>query len=161
MSSDANQNGSFRAREDRSLPARWISRVFQKYWRIVRGLRLSVEACIVDETGRVLMVRNESGGNWELPIGQVLKDESFDMALRRLLGTLGIEVNGRPEPAFFYARGKYEQTGLCLVRHWRRRAAASAPEPSFFPAHALPGDVCPSAAERIRRVTEDRTISQV
>ncbi len=148
--------------EDIPLLGRWIARAIQKYWRVVRGLHLTVEACVIDEAGRILMILNENGGSWELPQGIVHKSETLEAALRRVLHDIaGIEVNAKPELAFFYARGKDRQTGLCLVRHWRRLSASSSRGMSFFPAGALPAGAPPQAAERIRRSLEDRTNSEV
>jgi ADP-ribose pyrophosphatase YjhB (NUDIX family) len=148
--------------EDMPLLGRGIVRAVQKYWRAVRGMHLSVEACVVDEAERTLMVRNESGGTWELPWGMVHRNENLEKALRRLLREVGgIEVNADPELSFFYARSKREQTGLYLVRHWRRAGAPAPREMRFFPASALPPDAAPKAAGRIRRSLDHRTTSEV
>lgn len=163
MSSDARprKEGS-PLRNDIPLPARWMARAFQKYWRVVRGLRLSVEACVIDAAGRPLMVRNENGGTWELPAGIVQNSEDLEMALRRVLREMaGIEVNGKPELSFFHADARNAQTGLYLVRDWRQPAAPVSPEARFFPLSALPQDINPEVAERIRRSVEDRTASEV
>ncbi|HML30353.1 MAG TPA: NUDIX domain-containing protein [Hyphomicrobium sp.] len=128
----------------------------------MRGLRLSVEACVIDEAGRSLMVRNENGGTWELPAGIVHNSEDLEMALRRVLREVaGIEVNGKPELSFFHARAENAQTGLYLVRDWRQPTAPVFPEARFFPLSSLPQDASPEVAERIRRSVEDRTASEV
>lgn len=148
-------------REDIPLLSRWIARAFQKYWRVVRGLILSVETCVFDEAGRTLMVQNESGGTWELPAGLVLKGENLEMALRRILRDLaGIEVNGKPELSFFHAGGKNRQTGVYLVRHWRS-VTTPGREIGFFPLQSLPPEIAPHTAERIRRSLKDRTAPEV
>ncbi|MFA5955780.1 NUDIX domain-containing protein [Hyphomicrobium sp.] len=149
-------------REDIPLVGRWIARAFQKYWRVVRGLRLAVDACVVDEAGRILMVRNESGGSWELPGGAVQKDENLETGLRRVLrSAAGIEVNGKPELSFFYAPDKSGQTGVYVVRHWRPHPGPAPRKTSFFHTARLPSGICPLAAERIRRSLRDRTASEV
>ncbi|WP_409562553.1 NUDIX domain-containing protein [Hyphomicrobium sp. MC8b] len=149
-------------KEDIPLLGRWIARVFQKYWRVARGLNLSVEACVIDEAGRTLMVQNESGSTWELPVGLVHNSENLEAALRRVLREVaGIEVNGQPDLSFFYARGKNEQTGVYLVRRWRRVTALSTREVGFFPIESLPPDTGAQTAERIRRSLEDRMAPEV
>lgn len=148
-------------REDVPLLGRWIARAFQQYWRVVRGLHLSVEACVIDETGRVLMMRDENGSAWHLPTGSVHKNETAGAALRRVLrSTAGIEVNTRPELMFFYAYGRNSQTGMFLVREWQQVSPRKAGL-SSFPAAALPNGADPRLAERIRRCLEGRTSSQL
>jgi ADP-ribose pyrophosphatase YjhB (NUDIX family) len=148
--------------EDMPLLGRGIVRAVQKYWRVARGVRLSVEACVIDEAERTLMVRNENGGTWELPRGIVHKNENLETALRRLLSEVaGIEVNADPELSFFYARSKSEQTGIYLVRHWRQSDASVPRKACFFPPSALPEDVAPKTAGRIRRSLSHRTTSEV
>lgn len=148
-------------REDVPLLGRWIAWAFQQYWRVVRGLHLSVEACVIDDTGRILMMRHESGSGWQLPVGPVRKNETAADALRRILRTMaGIEVNIQPELAFFYTRGKNSQTGMFLVREWRQVSPRKAGLNSF-PVSMLPQDADPGVAERIRRCLEGRTSSQL
>ncbi len=148
-------------REDVPLLGRWIAWAFQQYWRAVRGLHLSVEACVIDDTGRILMMRNESGSGWQLPAGSVRKNETAVDALRRILRTkAGIEVNIQPELVFFHALGKNSQTVIFLVRDWRQTSPRKAGL-SSFPASALPNDADPGVAERIRRCLEGRTSSQL
>lgn len=148
--------------EDMPVPGRWIVRAFQNYWRTVRGMHLFVAACVIDEAGSALMVQNESGGTWELPEGIVRKNENLEMALRRMLrDTAGIEVNAEPELSFFYARNKSEPTGLYRVDQWERSKAGAEREAHFFPLAALPPDIDPETAERIRRCLRHRTTSEV
>lgn len=149
-------------REDIPLLSRWIARAFQTYWRFARGLNLSVEACVVDEAGRTLMVQNESGSTWELPTGLVHQGENLEIALRRVLRErAGIEVNGAPDLSFFYAGAKDRQTGVYLVRHWRRATARTAREVRFFPLQSLPPSTGAQTAERIRRSVKDRMAPEV
>lgn len=149
-------------RENIPPPGRWIVRAFQRYWRLVRGLRLFVEAHIIDESGRVLMVQEENGGSWEWPRGTVQKNENLEAALRRILRDVaGVEVNAKPELAFFYAQSRDGQTGLFIVRHWRQMPGARGREVAFFPSQELPAGVSQERAERIRRSLRDRTASEV
>ncbi|MBS0232985.1 MAG: NUDIX domain-containing protein [Proteobacteria bacterium] len=149
-------------REDIPLLGRWIARAFQQYWRVARGLHLFAEACVLDKGGRVLMIENENGGSWELPAGRVLKDETLETALRRILrDASGIEVNGKPELAFFYACREDHQTGVFTVRNWREVSSTNFREKRFFSPDSLPPGTAPGIAERIRRCLEHRTTSEV
>jgi ADP-ribose pyrophosphatase YjhB (NUDIX family) len=162
MSSGGVETEILPLKEDVPPAGRWIARIFQKYWRLARGFRLSVEAFVIDEAGRILMVRDEDGANWKLPRGQVIKNENLEMALRRVLGdAAAIEVNDRPELMFFYAGGRTEQRGVYLVRHWQRSAAHTGPETRFFSFNDLPPGLDPEVRVRIGRLVEGRTISQV
>ncbi len=162
MSSGGVETEILPLKEDVPLAGRWIARIFQKYWRLARGFRLSVEAFVIDEAGRTLMVRDDDGANWKLPQGQVIKNENLAMALRRVLeNAAAIEVNDRPELMSFYARGRSEQRGVYLVRHWQQSATHAGRETRFFSVDSLPTDIDPVVRVRIRRLVEGRTISQV
>jgi ADP-ribose pyrophosphatase YjhB (NUDIX family) len=136
-------------------------RAFQKYWRIARGLHLSVEACVLDEAGRVLMIRKRKG-IWELPGDRVRDNENVEMALIRVLHhDAGIEVNSVPELSFICPEGTKGQCAAYVVRDWHKLAAATSRDTSFFPARSLPATTSDVAAERIRRSLEGRTTSEV
>ncbi len=149
-------------REDIFLLGPLTRIAFQRFWRLTRGLRLAVEACVVDEAGRTLMLRSGENNGWSLPKGTVHKDETLELALRRVLrDTAAIEVNSKPELFCFYAEGGDWQTGLYVVRDWRRRSSPASPEIDFFGLGSLPPGATPEAVERIRRSTKGRTISEV
>jgi ADP-ribose pyrophosphatase YjhB (NUDIX family) len=149
-------------KENIPLPGRLLARTFQRYWRLMRGLRLAVEVCVIDEAGRTLMVRDGSTDGWRLPKGTVRNGEALEMAARRVLRDLaGIEVNSKPELSCFYVEGNDRQTGLYVVRHWQRLFARNSSEIDFFGPSSLPPGATPEAAERIRRLAEARTISEV
>jgi ADP-ribose pyrophosphatase YjhB (NUDIX family) len=162
MSSDGRKKETLPLREDIPLLGRWVASAFQRYWRVVRGFCLSVEACVIDEAGHALMIRNENSANWNLPRGTVLKGENIEMALRRTLeDAAGVEANQQPEVMFFYSAGQSEQRGVYLVRHWRGPRVRRHRETLFFPLDALPANIDPEVCVRIRRLVEGRTISQV
>jgi ADP-ribose pyrophosphatase YjhB (NUDIX family) len=149
-------------REDIFLLGPLAACVFQRYWRMTRGLRLAVEACVIDEAGRALMVRDGASSGWRLPKGAVHKGEALGAALRRVLQDLaGIEVNSKPELSCFYAEGPDQQTGIFVVRDWQHLSSPASPEISFFGLGSLPPDAAPEVAERIRLSAEGRTISEV
>jgi ADP-ribose pyrophosphatase YjhB (NUDIX family) len=104
------------------------------------------------------MVRDGVSGGWRLPATDVQKGETLEMALRRVLRhELGMEFSVKPELRGFYA-AEARQTGLYVLRVWQR---LSAPETSFFEVGSLPAAVPKMMAERIRRLAEGRTISEV
>ncbi|MBN9248251.1 MAG: NUDIX domain-containing protein [Hyphomicrobium sp.] len=140
---------------------RLVARAFQQYWRLTRGGYLDVEACVIDEADRVLMMRKEAGGPWSLPASTVRNGENLETALRRLMRDVaGIEVNSRPELRGFYTESPDRQTGLYVVRNWQQLSAPANLETSFFAPAALPAGVTKPATERISRLVEGRTISE-
>ncbi len=149
-------------REDIFLLGPFTRYAFQRLWRVTRGLHLAVEACVVDEAGKTLMIRDGGNGGWSLPKGAVHNGETLELALSRVLrDTAAIEVNSKPQLSFFYAEGRHWQTGLYVVRDWRQRSAPASVEMNFFGPTSLPLDSAPETAERIRRSAESRTISEV
>jgi ADP-ribose pyrophosphatase YjhB (NUDIX family) len=149
-------------REDIFLLGPLVARVFQRYWRMTRGLRLAVEACIIDEAGRALMVRDGASSGWRLPKGAVHKGETLEAALRRVLRDIAsIEVNSKPELSCFYAEGQNQQTAIYAVRDWQHLSSPASSEISFFELGSLPPDAAPDAVERIGRSAEGRTIFEV
>ncbi len=138
------QKGELALKEDIFLIGPLVARAFQRYWRLTRGLRLAVEACVIDEVDRTLMVRNGDDGGWSLPRAIVHQGETLEIALRRMLRDIAdIEVNPKPELSRFYAEGKDRQTGLYVVRHWRRHSGPISSEIGFFGPDSLPVDVAP------------------
>jgi ADP-ribose pyrophosphatase YjhB (NUDIX family) len=152
-------------REDRFRLGPLVARAFQQYWRLTRGVYLTVEACVIDDAGRTLLVRQDESGGWSLPATTTRNGETLETAIRRGLREIaGIEVNAKPELRGFYAGSRDRQTvqtGLYVVRNWRRLSTPNTPAMRFFPLGSLPAGVPPMAAERIRRSHEGRTISQV
>ncbi len=148
--------------EDIPLLGRWIARAFQTYWRVMRGLHLFVEVCVLDEAGRTLMLREENGGSWELPGGTVRNNENLETALRRVLrDAAGVEVNVKPELLFLRAHDRNRQTAIYVVRQWRFLSEPTSPNIGFFPLADLPASANAEAAERIRRSLEYRTASKL
>jgi ADP-ribose pyrophosphatase YjhB (NUDIX family) len=137
---------------------RLVSRWLQSYWRLMRGLRLGAEACVVDGGGQVLLVR--TGRGWCLPGGVVRKGETLQAALLTLLrDSYGIDVTSTPSLHWIYADDAHaptDQAGLFVVRQWRQTASSSSAETAFFSPNALPEEIGPQTATRIRRALEGR-----
>jgi ADP-ribose pyrophosphatase YjhB (NUDIX family) len=153
-------------RETTFLIGHLVARGFQLYWRWSRGLRLTAEACIIDDAGRVLLVQGSGRPDWRLPGGRVGKGETLEGALlRHLRETFAIEVTARPELVWIYVesgQGGKQHTGLFMVRSWRQRVnAAAAPALAFFPHQQLPNGLDPESAARIRQWLKDRAPPEV
>jgi ADP-ribose pyrophosphatase YjhB (NUDIX family) len=68
-----------------TLGHRLIGKAARLYWWIVRPRTLGVRAVVVDDAGRVALVRHTYGDHWYLPGGGVKKKESYARALAREL----------------------------------------------------------------------------
>ena len=68
-----------------ALGHRLIGKAARFYWRIVRPRTLGVRAVVVDDRGRIALVRHTYGDHWYLPGGGVKKKESYARALAREL----------------------------------------------------------------------------
>lgn len=148
-------------REDRPLLGVFVARAFQQYWRLTRGVYLDVEACVIDEADRILLVRKAADGAWSLPASTVRNGENLETALRRLMRDVaGIEASSKPELRGFHTESPDRQTGIYVVRNWQRLSAPPTFQTGFFAPASLPAGVTKPAAERISRLVEGRTISQ-
>ena len=49
-----------------------LRKVFHLYWRFARGMTLGVRAVVIDDAGRVFLVRHTYVAGWHLPGGGVI-----------------------------------------------------------------------------------------
>ena len=68
-----------------ALRHRLIGKAARLYWWVFRPRTLGVRAVVVDDAGRVALVRHTYGDHWYLPGGGVRKKESHARALVREL----------------------------------------------------------------------------
>jgi ADP-ribose pyrophosphatase YjhB (NUDIX family) len=137
-----------------------LRRVLHVYWRFARAMTLGVRALVIDEDGRIFLVKHSYVSGWHLPGGGVEAGETLTQAVARELREEGnIEVTAPPQlhGIFFNNRAsRRDHVALFIVRAFRQSAA---PVPDreiighgFFALDALPNDTTASTRARIIEV---------
>src|SRR5262252_5911883 len=106
---------------------RAVRRVLHVYWRFARAMTLGVRALVIDEAGRIFLVKHSYVSGWHLPGGGVEVGETLAQAVARELHEEGnIEVTEPPElhGVFFNDRdSRRDHVALFVVRGFRQVAA--------------------------------------
>jgi 8-oxo-dGTP pyrophosphatase MutT (NUDIX family) len=145
-----------------------IRRGFHLYWRVSRGLTLGVRGLVLDESGRVFLVKHTYVRGWHLPGGGVEPGETLLDALARELKEEGnIELVDQPtlHAVYFNARvSQRDHVALYVVTAFRQPAP---PKPDheilahgFFAPDALPDGTVASVRARIAEVMMGAPVSQ-
>lgn len=144
-----------------------VTKILQRYWRFSRGLTLGAQGCIIDEGGRVLLIRHTYRPGWHFPGGGVEKSETVRSALERELAEeAGVFMEEEPQLFGLYANFTHfpgDHIALYVIRRWRQ-PAVPAPnreiaEQRFFAPDTLPGDINLPTRTRILEVMEGRSRS--
>jgi 8-oxo-dGTP pyrophosphatase MutT (NUDIX family) len=137
----------------------WIRRVLHLVWRFSRGLTLGVRAVVIDEAGRVLLVRHSYVSGWYLPGGGVEPGETlFEALARELREEGGIVLAGAPvlHGMFLNARvSRRDHVALFVVRAFRQEHAVrrrEIVEYGFFSPDALPAETSQATRARLAEV---------
>ena len=145
-----------------------LRRVLHAYWRFARAMTLGVRALVIDEEGRVFLVKHSYVSGWHLPGGGVDAGETISEALARELQEEGnIEMTTPPQlhGLFFNDRdSRRDHVALFVVRAFRQLAA---PVPGreivghgFFALDALPNDTTAATRARIIEVLGGAPVSE-
>ena len=144
-----------------------IRRVLHLYWRLSRGMTLGVRAVVINDEGRVFLVKHTYIAGWHLPGGGVEPGETVLDALARELKEEGnIELLDMPAlfGVYFQATvSRRDHVVLFVVQHFRQPAP---PVPDreimahgFFPLDALPQDTSAATRARIAEVIMGAPVS--
>ena len=137
-----------------------LRRVLHVYWRFARAMTLGVRALVVDDKGRIFLIKHSYVAGWHLPGGGVEAGETLVEAVTRELqeeGNIQVTEPPRLHGMFFNDRdSRRDHVALFVVRAFRQTAA---PVPDheivahgFFAVDELPNDTTASTRARIIEV---------
>jgi 8-oxo-dGTP pyrophosphatase MutT (NUDIX family) len=126
------------------------------YWRVLRPQTLGTRAVLVDESGRILLVKHHYLKGWYLPGGKIGKRESIIDGLRReLREEVGIELlASSPKILGVYssfAEYKSDHIVVFVVTEWKQQVKShfEIADQEFFAPDDLPQDTSPATKRRI------------
>lgn len=135
-------------------------RVVRLWWRIrPPKITLGVRALVVDDAGRVCLVRHSYRDGWFLPGGGVKVGESLVEAIsRELREETGIETPERPQRVHgvysSFADHKSDHVVVFLIDEWfgEIRRSGEIDEVQFFDPDKLPENTSPATQRRIKEL---------
>jgi ADP-ribose pyrophosphatase YjhB (NUDIX family) len=137
-------------------------------WRITRPRTIGVRAILLDQDGRIALVRHTYLDQWYLPGGGVKKGESIHAALfRELVEEVGVtDATIERILGVYHSRreGKDDHIVIFVVQggpdasaELRRADLAEIEEAGWFAPDALPASLSPATARRIAEYGQGAT----
>ena len=137
-----------------------LRRVLHFYWRFARAMTLGVRTLVIDDEGRIFLVKHSYVSGWHLPGGGVEAGETLiEAAARELREEGNIELTALPQlhGIFFNDRAsRRDHVAVFVVRAFRQ---VGAPVPDreivahgFFAPDALPAETTAATRARIIEV---------
>lgn len=147
-----------------SRTARLVSWGLHTFWRFSRGMTLGVRAVVLDDRGRVFLIRHTYVPGWHLPGGGVETGETALEALaRELREEAGIALAGEPELAGVFFNRRISRRDHVLVYVVRAFTVAETKQPDreiaeagFFPLDALPEGTTRATRIRLSEILDGR-----
>ncbi len=137
------------------------------YFRWTRGMTLGGRGIVVDEQGRVLLIRHGYTKGWHFPGGGIEKNERIETAtIREILEETGVVVTGRPELHGIFAHHKIfpnDHVAVYIVKQWEQptvpKPNMEIKEQGFFALEDLPEDITEGTQRRLDEVFGGQEIS--
>ena len=134
-------------------------RVMQQWFRWTRSMTLGVRALVIDQEGRILLVRHGYTPGWLLPGGGIERGETAHEALaRELQEEAAITLTQEPELFGFYSNEKIfrgDHVAFYVVKQFlpgQFTATAEIADARFFDREDLPGDTSEGTRRQIEEV---------
>jgi len=145
-----------------------LRQVFHFYWRFSRGMTLGVRALVIDEAGRVFLIKHSYVSGWHLPGGGVETGETALEALERELHEEAcIAMDEPPALVGVFFNRKISRRDHVLVYVIRRftvlevkRPDREIAEAGFFPLDRLPEGTTVATRNRLAEILEGQKPSQ-
>lgn len=133
--------------------------VFLTVSRFTRGMTMGVRALVIDDNGRVLLLRHTYVNGWYFPGGAIDPGEhAFDAVARELTEEAGIALSGPPRLVSVFQNVHASARDHVVLFHcpdWTQEHEPQVPnkeiaEIGFFPMDDLPQDISPGTMKRIQ-----------
>jgi ADP-ribose pyrophosphatase YjhB (NUDIX family) len=129
-------------------------------WRMRRGMTLGAQGAVIDEEGRVLLVRHGYRPGWWFPGGGVEWGETIETALaRELAEEVGVSLIGRAELHGIFSNNASfpgDHIAVFVVRQFERRGdyfkRGEIAEAGMFARDDLPEHTDPGTRRRIGEI---------
>jgi 8-oxo-dGTP pyrophosphatase MutT (NUDIX family) len=147
---------------------RVVRRMMYTFWLFARGMTLGVRGLVLDEAGRVFLVKHSYVAGWHLPGGGVEPGESvIDALIRELAEEGNLEPTAPPRlhGVFWNSRGSRRDHIVVFVLRDFRQTAPPVPTREiiahgFFKLDELPNDTTGPTRARIIEVTAGAPVTE-
>ncbi|SCY01290.1 NUDIX domain-containing protein [Microvirga guangxiensis] len=154
-----------------TVPSRKSTRLvtwgLHTYWRFARGMTLGVRAVVLDDQGRVFLIRHTYVPGWHLPGGGVETGETALDALTRELGEEACIAIDEPPSLFgvFFNRqaSRRDHVLVYVIRRFtvleEKQPDREIAEAGFFPLDKLPEGTTRATRRRLAEILEGQPLS--
>jgi 8-oxo-dGTP pyrophosphatase MutT (NUDIX family) len=131
-------------------------------WLVLRGLTLGVRGVVLDDQGRVLLIRHGYLPGWNFPGGGVESGETgIDALKRELLEEANVTLTEEPvlhgifhQPSFSRRDHVLVYVARAFVWPGPNKPNREIAECGFFALNALPPDISPGARRRLGEILD-------
>lgn len=144
----------------RGVITKSVTKTLQFYWRQTRALTMGAQGMVVDEAGRVLLIRHTYRPGWHFPGGGVEAGETVELSLaRELEEEAGVTLIEPPQLFGIYANFAAfpnDHIALFVVRKWHQKSVPAPnreiAEQCFVAADDLPEGTIGGVQRRLAEV---------